>query len=295
MITAEILADSINPAGDRITTGLWTYPRFIHSEIMTHRMLAKNSASSRAIPVSKMMAAVRDTPAMFEQYGMANKGMEAHELMGPAMKCHFQNDWKALSEVALSWAETWDGRAAKQLVNRALEPWMWMTIVITGTDWHNFFALRAHPAADPTFQTLAYRWLDRYLKAKPVERDWGQWHLPFVPEMEERAFILEGDAARKVSVARCARVSYTTHNKEKTLAEDIAQHDRMLGAGHMSPFEHQACAENDWSMDGRRENTTQYHGCFKGWKPYRKFLPNENRSKADLHAILANKPDWVVL
>lgn len=174
MIEVKVLADSINPAGDRITTGLWTYPRFIHSEIMTHRMLAKNSASSRAIPVEKMIQAVRENPASFEQYGAANKGMQAQGNMDEETKERFIDAWCGMGAEAVMFAREWKDKAAKQLVNRVLEPWAHMTIVITGTDWHNFFALRAHPAAQPEFQVLAYRWLDAYLKSEPALLEFGE-------------------------------------------------------------------------------------------------------------------------
>ena len=59
-IEAKIIADSINPQGDRIITYLLTYPHFIHSELMTHRMFSRNSASSRAIPLKKMIKMVEE-------------------------------------------------------------------------------------------------------------------------------------------------------------------------------------------------------------------------------------------
>lgn len=291
MITCKIIADSINPNGDRITTGLWTYPRFIHSEIMTHRMLAKNSASSRAIPVEKMIAAVRENPAMFEQYGAVNKGMQAQSEMLPEDEIEFRQDWRNLRDKCANFAELWKDHAAKQLVNRSLEPWMHMTVIITGTDWKNFFALRAHPAAQPEFQVLAYRWLDVYLKSEPVKMQWGDWHLPFVENFTTTNWDIF-EQKRKQSVARCARVSYTRHDAEDTPESCAKLHDRLLESGHMSPFEHQACAE-DPAVSPDYHNP--YFGCYRGWKPYRKFLPNENRANVDLKALLAAKPDWVTL
>lgn len=285
MITAQIIADSINPYGQRITTGLWTYPRFIHSEVLTHRMFARNAASSRAIPVEKMIEAVLTNPATFEQYGKANKGMQAQELMDEDKMAHFLSDWIAAGHQTAHFAELWKDEAAKQLVNRALEPWMHMTIIVTATEWHNFFALRAHPDAQPEFQVLAYRWLDQYLKSTPVQKNWGEWHLPLT---EDVAVTSRPEVSCKISVARCARVSYTKHADIKELEDDLKLHDRLQSAGHMSPFEHQAQAtmNNSGSVDC---------GSFKGWRPYRKILPHENRSVVDLNEIMSNKPDWVTL
>lgn len=286
MISAKVICDSVNPAGDRITTGLMTYPRWIHCELMTHRMLAKNAASSRAIPVEKMIAAVRENPAMFEQYGAANKGMQAQESMPDELRGQFMEDWTKVGQQCAFFAELWKGSAAKQMVNRALEPWAHMTIIITGTDWHNFFALRAHPDAQPEFQVLAYRWLDAYLKSEPVKMGWGDWHLPMIPPTEELKVDTGkqwDELARKISVARCARVSYTRHDQVKSVEDDIALHDRMAASSHWSPFEHQAISVE----------ADHYFGCYHGWRPYRKYFTNENRTSVDLHALLAAKPDWI--
>lgn len=289
MITTRIIADSVSPDGHRITTGLWTYPRFIHSEVMTHRMLVKNSASSRAIPVSSMIEAVRENPATFEEYGAANKGMSAQDLMDSRAKRTFDYAWDDARLYCIRAASDVRDIAAKQMVNRMLEPWMHMTIIVTATDWHNFFALRAHPAAQPEFQVLAYRWLDAYLKSTPRTLEAGQWHLPLVePEELEHHGI---EVARKISVARCARVSYTRHECIKDVADDEKLHDQLIASGHMSPAEHQAQAAITWGLPPAQ----QYFGCFKGWRPYRKTLPNENRTGVDLQALLNAKPDWITL
>jgi hypothetical protein len=290
MITTKVIADSINPAGDRITTGLWTYPRFIHSEVMTHRMLAKNSASSRAIPVEKMIAAVRENPATFEQYGAANKGMSAEKLLDPLQQSLFQDAWMDARNYCLRSASDVRELAAKQLVNRMLEPWMHMTVIVTGTDWNNFFALRAHPAAQPEFQVLAYRWLADYLESVPVKKNLGEWHLPLTTDEDYYDRLTgPGELRKQISVARCARVSYVRHDADDTLEACSRLHDRLLEQGHMSPFEHQAQAAV------AEHGGTDYFGCYRGWKPYRKFWPNENRTNVNLQELLANKPDWITL
>jgi thymidylate synthase ThyX len=293
MISTKILADSISPAGHRITTWELTYPRYIHSEIMTHRMLAKNAASSRAIPIAKMIDAVLTNPAHFEQYGDANKGMSAQTEMSEERKAQFLEDWLRTGQQCAHFANLWKDAAAKQMVNRALEPWMHMTIICTGTEWDNFFSLRAHKDAQPEFQVLAFRMLDRYLKAVPVKREYGEWHLPMVTDQERNENAVY--ACQQLSVARCARISYTTHDRIKQLEEDLALHNRLLESGHMSPFEHQAVAENKFMGREIGPVNPLYCGCFKGWKPYRKFLPNENRTNVDLHALLAAKPQWITL
>ena len=55
-IKAVIAADSINVKGKRITTFIVTMPRIVLAELNTHRVFSRNSASSRAIPFTKMCA-----------------------------------------------------------------------------------------------------------------------------------------------------------------------------------------------------------------------------------------------
>lgn len=257
-------------------------------------MLAKNSASSRAIPIEKMMNAVWNDPAEFEQYGTANKGMQAAELMEPLTAERFRRDWRFAVAPAMEFAEKWKDRAAKQMVNRIMEPWMHMTVICTGTDWHNFYALRAHPAAQPEFQVLAYRMLSLYLAATPTPVEYGEWHLPLVESgRDSQGRIITSDileALKQASVARCARVSYTRHDAEDTPDKNRELHDRLQSSGHMSPFEHQATPNPDG-----KPGYGLYSGCYNGWLSYRKSLPNENKTDVDLHTILNNKPDWVTL
>jgi hypothetical protein len=297
-ITVKILADSINPAGDRITTGEWTYPRFIHSEVLTHRALAKNAASSRAIPISKMIQAVVENPAMPERWGKNQKGMQATTVLTGMRRYMARYLWLKARWFAVFFVWLLNKLGVhKQIANRLLEPWMHMTIIITGTEWNNFFALRAHPDAQPEFQVLAYRWLECYLNSYPEPLLWGEWHLPLTDDHEDPVLLdsvgLDRGVLKKVSVARCARVSYTKQDRRSAYMDDIMLHDRLQKSGHMSPFEHQAQAER---VSFREQNVGEhsgFFGCFKGWKPYRKFLPNENRTNVDLRAILATKPDWI--
>jgi hypothetical protein len=56
--STKILADSISPDGVRLTTLEVVMPRIVLAEFNTHRMLSRNSASSRAIPIEKMIRMV---------------------------------------------------------------------------------------------------------------------------------------------------------------------------------------------------------------------------------------------
>lgn len=268
MFEAKILADS-SYEGSRLTTMQLTYPRFIHSEFMTHRMFSRNSASSRAIPVQKMLDAVSSDPVIPIHFGKAQKGMQADEqieLDKQMVAIDLIHDHMQAS-IALA-DKLLDLGLHKQVVNRYVEPWMWITVIASATDqgWRHLFSLRCHPAAEPHFQMIANMARDSYEASVPRRLTYGQWHLPLVgfPGDEE----LSDEELLKVSAARCARVSYLTHDGIRDVHADIDLHDRLRTAipPHMSAFEHQAMA-----MSG-----TKYHGNFAPyWRQYRKLIPLE--------------------
>lgn len=283
-ITAKIITDSINPVGVRLTTFIVKYPRFVHSEIMTHREFSRNAASSRAIPFKKLSQRVLEEPALPEVWGLNTKGMQASGRL----------EGEAAERAAVAWLELRDSMVKnaefifeefglhKQIVNRLIEPWMHITVLITATAYDNFFALRAHPDAQPEFQVLAYRMLHRYLSSVPRRLDWGAWHLPFGDRLEG----LDTETALKVVTARAARISYLTFDGNASVEDDCRLHDQLKLSGHWSPFEHAAQA-----VDGPVPRSN--FGA--GWRQYRKMFVGENRTQVDLEKVMATRPDWVTL
>lgn len=296
-IAVRILADSINPAGSRITSWLLTYPRFIHSEFMTHRVFSRNAASSRARPRVKMIEDMLENPAMPEFWSAEHKGMKAIEQVADTEAA--KNAWlDCMDEVIQDCDRLSELGLAKSICNRVLEPFSHITVLATATDHSNFFSLRAHPDAEPTFQVLAYRMLDAYLKTTPVRKEWGEWHIPLFGTEVQNIYANENDDERiKVATARCARLSYLTHDGEHSPEKDIEMHDRLLGARHLSPFEH--CAQAvDIETPGRiyhYSNFDQQPPYMSGWQQYRKTIENEGGFCAPLSDILATKPDWIKL
>ena len=295
MITVKILADSINPAGSRLTSWLLTYPRFIHAEFMTHRCFSRNAASSRAIPFHKMMEEVCINPALPEYWGAEKKGMQSGDRLDEREENEVFAAWMNAKNNALGWASTCSGLGLhKSLCNRLIEPFSHITVLATATDHRNFFALRAHPEAMPEFQVLAYRMLAEYLKNEPKEAPWGGWHIPqFENAPSEQAFAHTSDRL-KIATARCARLSYLTHDGEISYAKDIELHDRLLASGHMSPFEH--CAEAvDPDIARYPRSNFDFSGSRCGWRQYRKNFAQENRTVVDYDAIMASKPEWITV
>lgn len=156
-ISAKIVADSISPQGHRITSFILTYPRFIHGELMTHRMFSRNSASSRAIPFKKMVEMVKTDPFIPIAWQKDHSGMQGteyftdSELACPEFKEeipdtsieHFTQVWLTGRDNALNTANYLNqSGVTKQLCNRLLEPFMWHTVLVTATEFDNFFELR---------------------------------------------------------------------------------------------------------------------------------------------------------
>lgn len=284
MIKVEIIADSIGPDRSRITTMVWTYPRFIHAEVMTHRVFARNAASSRAIPIQKMLTHAKATPACPSEWGRNGKGMQAIGALDHVASEQAQVEWLAARDEIVRRVEEMEALGVhKQITNRMLEPWLHITTLVTATEWANFFNLRAHPDAQPEFQRLAFLALKRYLGSSPSVKREGEWHMPYADRYMESG-LAEAELL-KIVTARAARVSYLTMAGDIVHAKDYELHDRLASDGHWSPFEHAARATGD----------QEYHGCYRGWLPYRKLFTDENHRAFDGENLLARCPfpEWL--
>lgn len=265
--SVKILADSISPNGCRLTTVEKKYARIIHSEELTHKMFSRNSASSRAIPAAKMIQSIDEDPFVPIWWGKNEPGMQAYAEVED-------------KEAAIAWwlegkrlmiehaKKGLDMGLHKQIVNRTIEPWMWITVISSFTDVNNYLGLRDHHAAEPHIQLNAKLLKEAMNNSLPRCLAVGEWHLPMINFDDEVDRSLSKDDLIKVSVGRCARVSYLTHNGKRDPQEDIKLHDRLAVQVplHASPAEHQAICMDD----------TNYYGNFRGWKQYRKHLTNEN-------------------
>lgn len=239
-ITAKVVAASVNQYNKPVYTLELQYPRFVHSEFMTHRVFSRNAASSRAIPVAKMIEQVRRDPAMPIHWGKNQPGMQAHEELADTMEARQQ--WQMAARQAADRAEAMAAIGLhKQICNRVLEPFQLMKTIVTSTEWDNFFELRAHPDAQPEIQALAVTMWDAITACTPVLLVVGQWHLPYVMEMERERY--RDDLLLMLSTARCARVSYLTHDGQTPdVDKDVDLYQKLVGSEplHASPAEHQA-------------------------------------------------------
>lgn len=270
--SANIIADSVNIQGNRVTSFMLTYPRFIHSEIMTHRVFSRNCASSRAIPINKVIEQVNNNPAGPIRWGKNGKGMQDHGSFEQSDGIKCQEAWAKAAKSAVESALMLDSLGLhKQIVNRVLEPFVWMTTLVTSTEWQNFFSLRLHKDAQPEFQKIAHMMLLEYIKSVPDPKKWGEWHIPFGDRMPEG---LDDRDKLKIATARAARTSYMTMDGQINVEKDIFLHNNLANNGHWSPFEHSCQA----SLKVEKGN-------FVGWKQYRHTFEEENR-RCNLESLL---------
>ncbi len=251
--SARALLDSISPAGIRLTTLEVTFPRFVLAEWNTHRNFSRNSASSRAVPTSKLLEKVESDPVLPLEWGRNKAGMSADDVLEPADEERAKEVWLSARDAAVEHAKRLvELKVHKQELNRILEPFLWHTVVVTSTEWENFFTLRCAPTAQPEIREAATR-MRAVLNAsmpRPVAN--GQWHLPLLQD-DERTLDIE--TQKKISAARCARVSYLTHAGRREIEKDLELHDRLKHDRHLSPFEHVATPAAD----------SGFHANFRGW------------------------------
>lgn len=358
-ITAKVLADTYNTLnGQRLITFELYYPRFIHSEFMTYRMFSRNASSSRAIPVKTMVNNILADPAMPLHWGKNQKGMQAHEENRDADGNYlpvrvYQNDneddpdeetngahytrrsmvpqlaWKAALYCAVHVVKAFD-RAGyhKQIVNRLLEPFMHIRVIVTATDWDNMFTQRIHPDAQPEFQVLAKAIKTAMLGSNPVhwspqyEDDLGEryHHLPYIlpedktfirkwsadawalmEEYEQRAYDMDaevfyGCTLMKVCAARCARVSYRLHDGTvPDISDDLRLATDLTNNGHWSPFEHAAvpcgCPGYHYNLHGFVNFRCMYDVFLSNQKQRESALGNAQQIAALVGGVVQEGPD----
>jgi hypothetical protein len=302
-ITSEVIAHSKiqdSPVKTEILTFEWTYPRIIHSEFMTHRSFTRNSASSRAIPINKMIEHIRENTAHPASWGSNKPGMQAGEECFNLINGHTREDWWNMAcEIMIHYAEGYYKNGYhKQIGNRLIEPFTHMKTVVTATTYDNFFWLRFDEAADPTIHLLAAVALASYKDSQAIELKHGDWHTPYYKNGFWRdsgnGTDVYGNSlatALKISSSCCAQVSYRKNDDSEEKAEDI--YGKLINGSkvHASPFEHQATPmqyptlqscqiKNDFELfDGWVDGVTHItkngdfcSGNFKHWIQHRQLI-----------------------
>lgn len=269
MITAKIIADSRDTLGLlRVTTFELEYPRYIHSEVMTHRVFSRNASSSRAIPIEKMIEQVKDN-TVIPMWTCNKAGMQGDLVTNGRRISKANTAWVTALTDTINYVKRLSALGIhKQNVNRLLEPFQHIKVVLTGADFTNFFNLRDHEDAQPEIRALAREMLVEYAKSNPVKLHKGEWHLPYASEAFKSGE-LTLEEAKLVSASCCAQVSY--RNSDTSLEKAKKVYERLVSSKplHASPFEHQ-CTPHDYAIHGLCA------GNLKGWYQLRSDIELSN-------------------
>ncbi|USM11561.1 thymidylate synthase complementing protein [Citromicrobium phage vB_CbaS-RXM] len=293
--TAKVITDSIGEYSPRLLTLELEYPRFIHAEVMTHRVFSRNASSSRAIPTKRMHRNILDNPALPASFRMNEPGMQGYTEAPPQVVDQALEIIERHRLFSIETAEALDALGLhKQNVNRYTEAHQHIKVVLTSCQWDNFDWLRIHHAADPTMIALADAIYAAREASTPKMLKPGEWHLSYITEsdyarveqMENKGDLTDLAILLRVSAARCARVSYNNfEGKPTTLEEDLALYEKLIkdfrgivadfDPLHASPVEHQATPDRYLSR-AMSWDQPALHGNLPGWVQHRKLIPGEN-------------------
>lgn len=291
-VYAKVIADSVAPDGTRVTSMEARMHRYMLPEFNTHGVFSRNSASSRAIPVTKVLARLRENPALPLTWRREQKGMQGGDHLDPVEVAEAMKKWNQVLDLAVTTAEDLHALGVhKSTTNRLLEPFSWHTIVVTSTSFENFFDQRVSDQAQDEIRAVAEAMRQAYQASTPVDLAEGEWHLPYVDETTRTQILdrAEGDQetfarlAPRISAARCARTSYLTQAGIRDLDADLGLYQRLVTArpAHWSPLEHPATPWEAnrqtnalWFEDGEHlvrvpTNHLPRVGKLVGWRPLR--------------------------
>jgi thymidylate synthase ThyX len=304
MMSASVIADSKHfKYNTRLTTFEISFPRWILSEFNTHRLLSRNSASSRAIPIKANIDNIMADTAMPVHWGVNQPGMVADAEANEEVTAAAKTIWYEARNNAIKSAEALSALGIhKQVANRLIENFTYQKVIVTGTEWDNFFWLRCHKDAQPEIRILAELMLKAYNESEPEVLQLGEWHTPYVAHARHNVtnelhyMNSEGgeftlDEARKVSASCCAQVSY--RKNDDTVEKAIKVYD-MLNLDstddntrkHSSPIEHQATPIplDEYILDipgATHEDLegTCWSGNFRNWIQYRHLFEEDSCTK----------------
>lgn len=296
-ISATVIADSISPEGVRITTLELEYPRFIHAELMTHRVFSRNSASSRAIPIKTMLDIITFNPARPVHWGKNQAGMQAKEELEQPHRIRAQSLWDSAKNSAVKYSDMMHETGVhKQIANRITEPFQHMKVVVTSTEWNNWDWLRNHPDAQPEIKVLAEKTIEARANSVPQKLNHGEWHVPYVKTVrndvgwlsyyDEHNREISAYQAIMISASCCAQTSYRKSDTSLEKAETIYKRLIESEPCHASPVEHQASVvdftyakvgdSNTWPVGITHidRDGNFWSANFRGWVQYRQLVPN---------------------
>lgn len=293
VIGASVIEHSINMWGDELITIQTKAPKYLDAEIEKHRMISSNSSSDRAIPFRKMVNNPKFLP---EDVRLDERGMQGYESVQPEMLRGFHQTLSGIYEYITTELSRFD-IIHKQHLNRYLLGFTMQNKVMTANkdQWEYFLNLRLGTDADPAIQYLSSEIETAINMSEAIHPEDSDIHpdipihLPYITVDDVIKYhdgYINIQELVMVSVARCARVSYLSHDLKKTnLQDDIKLYKFLLKSKHLTPFEHVAITYTQHQYDVRRDayavleaggfepdisNQVLYNGNFKGWTQHRK-------------------------
>lgn len=243
------------------------YALSVHAEHLRHRAYSFSVASARAIPTAKIITKIQTDPFLPVFWGENQPGMAADNEVGPeaieaakeAILEHRDNTVRLMEKLAKLGIH-------KQTVNRFASPFQYVTVIVSGTEWQNFFDLRCHRDAQPEIRKIAEMMQSLYISNTPVKLGVGDWHIPMADDRLE--LLADGYEIReicRIASARIARISYETHDGKRDPSADLVLSNKLESSKHWSPLEHVAQNQGD---DRRYRN-------FNGWMQLRQVVDGQ--------------------
>lgn len=300
----ELIQSSVTEGGTRIDTFILEYPRAIHSQLLTHRVFSKNSSSTRAVPIPKVIEQIEQDPAKFI-WTHNQSGMQGSVVTDPTLIDMANTSHNTLFDVVKQFAELMNRKPEdgglglhKQNVGRYLEPFQNIRVCLTSTEWENWDWLRIDPDAQPEIRELATKIKEARDSTVSLFLLPGEWHVPFVdrkPINGRMTYWVESEEvslteAINISMSCCAQTSYRKLDVTKEKAEDMIP--KLFGGRkvHASPSEHQATpmdvVKDPFDPDSWQKGITHvdrkgnlWSGNFRHWIQNRQLIPNHDSSK----------------
>ena len=271
-IKAEIVAHSRNiETGDELITYRLTYPRIILAQLNTYKSITKITSSSRAQPFNKVVEVIENDPFIPMMYQKTHKGMQGTEYFTDEEEIRQRDlEWLTARDKAVEQAKKLtELEVTKQLTNRLLEPYMWITQLVTGTReaFEHLFNQRCPEYevngvkgrskkemglnltdeewltsnkghAEIHFMDLAEKMYDALTLSKPKELKPGELHVPYLDTPLMTPDLFPEDVI-KYSCGLTAHTSYTTigDGTKMTIEKARGLFDHCLENGHYSVFE----------------------------------------------------------
>jgi hypothetical protein len=288
-VSSKVILDSISPEGIRLPTVQLRFPRIMLPEFNTHRAFTRNARSTRAVPTDKLIREVRDNPYIPMRWGLNQPGMQAGGNADEELAKDMELEWRTAARDAARRAENlFQMGLHKQWAGRLLEPFMYVDVLLSSTDLTNFMALRDHDDAQDEIFAIANSLKESLAASTPKLLQPGEWHMPYIDWNIDvplvKAYLLKNGrevespvhTLKKISVARCARLSYTPFDGNPAIEKEVDRFEKLMVSRpvHASPAEHVATPDRKILTDGvaERWEHPNEHGNFYGFRQFRKMI-----------------------